>query len=64
MEHAAMLLEYIRRSDDDFAHHLKTYLFTEGNILAIEKAAEHGAPTPSAGAASNHGFTVGRLKED
>ncbi|MGH7090176.1 MAG: ferritin [Stellaceae bacterium] len=29
MEHASMLLEWIRRHDRDFAGHLKTYLFTE-----------------------------------
>jgi hypothetical protein len=42
MEHAAMVLEWIRRRNADFAGHLKTYLFTDGPILGIEKAAEHG----------------------
>jgi len=38
MEHASMLLEWIRRSDSDFEGFLKTYLFTEGSILQQEKA--------------------------
>jgi hypothetical protein len=39
MEHASMLLEWIRRRDSDFERFLKTYLFTEGSILQEEKAA-------------------------
>ena len=35
-EHAAMILEWIRRNDDAFAKELKDYLFTEGNITDIE----------------------------
>ena len=38
MEHASMLLEWIRRNDSDFERFLKTYLFTEGSILQQEKA--------------------------
>ena len=40
VEHAAMVLEWIRRHDADFAAKLKTYLFTEGSILERETAAE------------------------
>src|SRR5882762_1073724 len=40
MEHASMVLEWIRRHNSDFAGHLKTYLFTETPITGIEKAAE------------------------
>ncbi|MBW1917020.1 MAG: ferritin [Deltaproteobacteria bacterium] len=36
-EHAAMILEWIRRHDDRFAHELKTYLFTEKDITEIEE---------------------------
>ena len=35
-EHAAMVLEWLRRSDPKFAEHLKTFLFTEGPITGIE----------------------------
>lgn len=31
-EHAAMLLEYLRRKDKPFEKELKDYLFTEGEI--------------------------------
>jgi ferritin-like protein len=36
-EHAAMALEWIRRNDPKMHEHLKTYLFTEGPLTAIEK---------------------------
>ena len=31
-EHAAMVLEWIRRQDPDFDHELRDYLFSEGEI--------------------------------
>ena len=37
MEHAAMVLEWIRRNNADFAHELKDNLFNEGEI-----AGHHG----------------------
>lgn len=40
-EHAAMILEWIRRNDQPMAEELKTYLFTEGKITEIEEE-EHG----------------------
>lgn len=36
-EHAAMILEWIRRNDPAFDHELKDYLFTEGNITELEE---------------------------
>src|SRR5436189_4552978 len=39
MEHASMLLEWIRRHDSDFGRFMRTYLFSEGSILEAEKAA-------------------------
>ena len=41
-EHAAMLLEWLRRRDPALDRHLRTYLFTEGSILELEHEAEHG----------------------
>jgi hypothetical protein len=32
MEHAAMVLEWIRRNNEDFSKQLKEFLFTEGEI--------------------------------
>jgi len=36
MEHASMVLEWLRRNMDGWDEHLKTYLFTEKDILRIE----------------------------
>lgn len=36
-EHAAMLLEWIRRQDESFSKELKDYLFTKKPIAGIEK---------------------------
>jgi uncharacterized protein len=64
-----MVLEWIRRNNADFAGHLKTYLFTEAPILAVEEtqtAAEAGVGPPPAGSPRGEGssprFTVGPLK--
>jgi ferritin-like protein len=48
-EHAAMALEWIRRTDPKFAQHLKTFLFTEGPITEIEAEAVHGQGSGDAG---------------
>jgi ferritin-like protein len=40
IEHAMMALEYLRRINPVFNKHMKTYLFTEGDILEIEEEAE------------------------
>ena len=62
MEHASMLLEWIRRHNSDFAGHMKTYLFTETPILGIEKVdtAGGGATAPAPGGGG--GATIGSLK--
>ncbi len=39
IEHAAMLLEWIRRSEPRFDKELREYLFTDGPIVAVEKKA-------------------------
>ena len=38
-EHAAMVLEWIRRRDPAFDAHLRDYLFTEGRIVGREEEA-------------------------
>jgi ferritin-like protein len=40
IEHAIMGLEYLRRVNPVFDKHMRTYLFTEGDITAIEEKAE------------------------
>src|SRR5438132_12902330 len=65
MEHASMLLEWIRRNNADFAGHIDTYLFSTGSILAVEKAAEgegSAASTSAAAPSSPSPATIGSLK--
>ena len=68
MEHASMLLEWLRRADREFEGFLKAYLFSEGSIVGEEAAAMgRDAPPPgNAGtaAAAAPGFTIGSLRED
>ena len=42
IEHAMMGLEYLRRISPIFDKHMRTYLFSEGDIVGIEK--ESGEP--------------------
>ena len=68
-EHAAMGIEWLRRNDPKFDEELRTYLFTEGDILAAEEAAtgedggesggdqEHEAAAPGDGS-----LGIGSLK--
>lgn len=40
IEHAAMILEWLRRNNQHFAEQLKEYLFTERDIMAVEENAD------------------------
>jgi hypothetical protein len=40
IEHAAMILEWLRRNNEYFAKELKEYLFTEKNIIEVEHDSE------------------------
>src|SRR5215218_6312918 len=59
-EHAAMVLEWLRRNDPKFHEHLKTFLFTEGPITGIEATMAEGATTESA--ASDGSLGIGSLR--
>ena len=48
IEHASMVMEWIRRHSDQFNEMMRKYLFTEQPITGIEKAAEADGPAPSA----------------
>ena len=68
-EHASMALEWLRRSDPKLSEHLKTYLFTEGSLLAIEKAdqgggggGEGGSGASSDGSSSDGSLAIGSLR--
>ncbi len=41
-EHAAMVLEWLRRGDAKLNEHLRTFLFTEGPLTAVETAMKEG----------------------
>ncbi len=73
IEHACMVLEWLRRNNDDFRDQMSTYLFSEvESILEIEedekgtKAADrNGDREAESTAHSPHGarLTIGSLKE-
>jgi ferritin-like protein len=63
-EHAAMVLEWLRRRDPKLDEHLRTYLFTEGSVLELEDEATSGDPAPAAAApaATSGSLGIGSLK--
>jgi len=66
-EHAAMLLEWLRRRDATFETHLNTYLNTQAPITEIEDEAADNtladSPAPAAEAKPGApGLTIGSLK--
>jgi ferritin-like protein len=58
-EHAAMVLEWIRRRDTGFDRHLRTYLFTDGSITGREQT----AAVPENGNGGRPRASVGSLRE-
>jgi uncharacterized protein len=50
-EHAAMVLEWLRRHDDVFDRYLRRYLFTERPIVALETSDGDGEGAAAQGAA-------------
>lgn len=69
-EHAVMTLEWLRRHDPKLDEHLRTYLFTEGSLLAIEKASAEGGggeggggdDSPAASGDSDGSLGIGCLR--
>ena len=59
-EHAAMVLEWIRRRDEGFDTKLREYLFTEGSIVGREEAG-NGSGAASAGNGAS-GVGIGSLR--
>ena len=60
IEHAMMVMEWIRRHSDHFDQMLRRYLFTEAPITGIEKAAEANGPAPTPAVALGIGGMKGR----
>lgn len=63
-EHAAMVMEWLRRNDPKFDEHLRTYLFTEGDVTEIEEEAEGGeGGGGNGGGAADGSLGIGSLRE-
>jgi ferritin-like protein len=61
-EHAAMALEWLRRSDPVLSQHLKTFLFTDGPITGIEATMEDKGDVGGAGADDDGSLGIGSLR--
>lgn len=59
LEHAAMGLEWLRRRMPALDAHLRTYLFTSENILAVEESAEGGEGESGSGESTASGGDLG-----
>lgn len=63
-EHAMMVLEWLRRHDPTFDEHMRTYLFTSGDITALEEAETGGETGHAASSTPRSGLTIGGLTRD
>jgi ferritin-like protein len=63
-EHAAMALEWLRRGDPKLDEHLRTYLFTDGPLTEIEKAAgtPEAADEDGGGGGADGSLAIGSLR--
>lgn len=61
LEHAAMVLEWMRRNDPDVDEKLRTYLFTQQPVTEIEEEEESGGASAASETPSPK-MTIGSLK--
>lgn len=62
-EHAAMVMEWLRRQDPALDQQLRTYLFKDGGIVAAEAEAEGGGAAEGDGNGSGDGnLGIGDLR--
>jgi hypothetical protein len=61
MEHASMTLEWLRRNMPGWDDALRTYLFTEKDIVSIEDEEEAGE---AASGSTASGLGIGKIKDD
>ncbi|PKU21464.1 encapsulin-associated ferritin-like protein [Telmatospirillum siberiense] len=59
-EHAAMLLEWLRRRDAALSGFMKTYLFSDGQITGLEAAAKTATTSPDL--AADESLGIGGLR--
>ena len=65
-EHASMMLEWLRRHDPKLDAHLRTYLFTDKNLIDIEHEPEGDAAAPGKSTAKPAGdgsLGIGSLRK-
>lgn len=61
-EHAAMVLEWLRRRDPVLDENLRTYLFTDGDITHVHDEVEADSAAPS-GPGGGAGLGIGSLRD-
>jgi len=61
-EHAMMVLEWLRRNAPGFEEQMRTYLFKDGPILALEAAAESGGEAAATAEAGDGSLGIGSLR--
>ncbi|MBC2850814.1 hypothetical protein H5J22_05085 [Cetobacterium sp. 8H] len=65
MEHAAMIVEWIRRNQLEFGGEIEDYLFTQGKIIGVESqimGRDSGAESQGTSKTSNSSLNIGSLK--
>jgi hypothetical protein len=64
IEHAMMVLEWLRRNSPEFDRNVRTYLLTRGAITDVEarEGVDAGAPGEPADRAGGAGLGIGSLK--
>ena len=63
-EHAAMVIEWLRRNDEGFEGHLKTYLFSDRSVVALEAEDTQSDTSSSSSEASEPSLRIGSLKKE
>ena len=61
-EHAAMVLEWLRRGDAKLNEHLRTFLFTEGPLTAVETAMKQGGDGEESAPSADGSLGIGSLR--
>jgi len=63
IEHASMLIEWLRRNFPGFEQQLKAYLFTTAALTELEEAGESVPRKPAQGPSTLGGLNIGSLKQ-
>lgn len=62
IEHAAMVLEWLRRRTPKLDEELKTYLYSEGPITAVEEGATEPGAQEAASGSGDGSLGIGSMK--